>query len=252
MKLTILGSGTAVPNGERNSAGYFVEAGKARLMLDCGAGTLHAMARYDVDWQNLTHIFISHFHVDHIGELASLFFAFRNAMKIQRSEPLTLIAPHGIDLVIEHLKAAFGEKLFHLKFPFHLQMVKSGESLQINDECVLSFAKTPHTDESLALRIQQGERSMAYTGDTDYSQELEPFFQGVNLLISECSFRQHKEGVKHLAVKDVARLAEQARVENLLVTHFYFDVDEENLKKELQATYAGNIIVGKDGMRLVL
>ena len=69
MKLTILGSGTVVPNGERNSAGYFIEAGRVRLMMDCGAGTVHGLARYGCNWEQLTHLYISHFHVDHVGEL---------------------------------------------------------------------------------------------------------------------------------------------------------------------------------------
>ena len=63
MKLTILGSGTVVPSGTRNSAGYFVELPEARIMLDCGAGNLHALARYELPWQRMTHLFISHFHV---------------------------------------------------------------------------------------------------------------------------------------------------------------------------------------------
>ena len=91
MKLTILGSGTVVPNGLRNSAGYFVELPDARVMMDCGAGTVHALARYNCPWERMTHLFVSHFHVDHIGELASLFFAFRYGMKQERSEPLTII-----------------------------------------------------------------------------------------------------------------------------------------------------------------
>src|ERR1044072_1906459 len=107
MRLTILGSGTAVPNGERNSAGYFVDTANVKMMLDCGAGTVHALARYGVDWRRMTHLFISHFHLDHIGELASLFFAFRNVVGEERRESLTLIAPHGIEKILEGLKAAF-------------------------------------------------------------------------------------------------------------------------------------------------
>ena len=50
MRVTILGSGTVVPDGARNSSGYFVESGDARIMMDCGAGTVHALARYDLPW----------------------------------------------------------------------------------------------------------------------------------------------------------------------------------------------------------
>jgi ribonuclease BN (tRNA processing enzyme) len=250
MKLTILGSGTVVPDGERNSSGYFVEAGKARVMMDCGAGTVHALARYGLDWEAMSHLFISHFHVDHIGELASLFFAFRHGMKSSRREPLTLVAPHGIERLIHHLKAAFGERLFTPSFPLRIHEMAPGESFVLDEDCILTVAKTPHTDESLAVRIQQGGRSISYTGDTDYCESLERFFQGTSLLVAECSFPEPKAEVRHLAIDEVARLANRAKAESLLVSHFYFPVDEERLKKQLRATYAGNIWIGKDGMSL--
>jgi ribonuclease BN (tRNA processing enzyme) len=250
MKLTILGSGTVAPNGERNSSGYFVEAAGARVMLDCGAGTLHALARYGVDWERITHLFISHFHVDHIGELASLFFAFRHAMKSVRTEPLTLIAPRGIERVIHHLKEAFGEKLFTPKFSFDLIALEPDGTVRLNDECTLSVAKTPHTDESLAVKIENHEGSLCYTGDTGASQELARFFANADLLISECSFREPKEGVLHLSIQEVARLASQARVKKLVVTHFYFAVDEDELKGKLQNEYAGEVFIGRDGLSI--
>jgi ribonuclease BN (tRNA processing enzyme) len=248
MKLTILGSGTGVPNGERNSSGYFVEAGEVRLMMDCGAGTLHALARYGLNWQQMTHIFLSHFHVDHIGELASLFFAFRNGLKQERHEPLTLIAPRGIERILDHLKQAFGEKVFTPKFSFDLIAIEPGERLHLNDECTLSVAKTPHTDESLAVRIESRGSALCYTGDSGPSQDLARFFYEADLLISECSFRESKAGVPHLAIADVARLAAQAKSRKLVVTHFYFAVEEARLKRELQSQYAGEVFIGRDGL----
>lgn len=250
MKLTILGSGTVVPSGARNSSGYFVEAPGARVMLDCGAGTLHALSRYGVDWQAMTHIFLSHFHVDHVGELASLFFAFRHAMKKARHEKLSLIAPRGASRLLNHLREAFGEKLFTPKFPFELIEVEPGESVRLSAECSLSVYKTPHTDESLAARIQTTDRAVCYTGDTDFSEELAGFFGDTTLLLSECSFKERKAGVKHLAVADVARLAQLSRAARLVVTHFYFEVDDEELTRELQKGYTGEVIIGRDGLSI--
>src|SRR6185369_3018596 len=170
MKLTILGSGTVVPSGSRNSAGYFVELPDAQIMMDCGAGTVHALARFGLPWEQMTHLFISHFHVDHIGELASLLSAFRYGMTTDRSEPFTIIGPLGLNRVIDGLKTAFGSRLFEPRFPVSVRMVTPGERLELGSDSTLTVAKTPHTQESLAVRIESRGRVLCFTGETDYSE----------------------------------------------------------------------------------
>ena len=250
IKLTILGSGTSVPDGDRNSAGYFVEAGDAKIMLDCGAGTVHALARYDLNWEELTHLFISHFHVDHIGELASLFQAFKYGMRGARTSTLTVVGPAGLDRVVYGLKHAFGEKLFSPGFPVQFRLLQPGAHELLGRTGRLSVAKTPHTEESLAVRIDTPSASLCYTGDTEYSEEMAGFFRSADLLICECSFRERREGVPHLSIADAARIASEAGVGRLVVTHFYFDVDEAALKTELQKDYSGEVLIGRDGMRI--
>ena len=252
MKLTILGSGTVVPDGARNSAGYFVEADGVRLMMDCGAGTVHALARYGCAWERMTHLFISHFHVDHVGELAALFYGFKYGMRSARSEPLVVIAPYGIDRVMEGLKQAFGEKLFAPKFPVMLRLLAPGERIELSGDSWLAVAKTPHTDESLAVRVTSGASSICYTGDTGYSEAVARFFAKTNVMISECSFRVRREGVAHVSINDVARMAALAEAERLIVTHFYFEVDEEAVRREIQRDYSGEIIIGRDGLQLAV
>ncbi|HKA19356.1 MAG TPA: MBL fold metallo-hydrolase [Blastocatellia bacterium] len=252
MKLTILGSGTIVPDGSRNSSGYFVELPDARIMLDCGAGTLHALARYQLPWEQMTHLFVSHFHADHIGELASLLFAFSYGTKTTRSKPFTIIGPHGLQGVLDALETAFGGKLLKTKFPLNMRMLGPDEALQLGNESELSVCKTLHTAESLAVRIDANNHSLCYTGDTAYSEALVDFFNGADALISECSFREPRDYVRHLSVSEAARLAARANVSTLILTHFYFDVDEEHLEAEVQKEYSGNIIVGRDGYSLEL
>lgn len=248
MKLTILGSGTLVPNRARNSSGYFVETADARVMLDCGAGTVHALARYGLPWERMTHLFVSHFHVDHIGELPSLLFAFRYGLTTARSEPLIVLGPFGLDRVIEGLKQAFGSKLFDPKFPIELRMLAPGQRVELGAMSLLSVAKTPHTDESLAVRIDSGGRAVCYTGDTGYSEEVAGFFKKASLMVSECSFRERRPGSTHVSIHEVGRMAGIAEAARLVVTHFYFDVNDEELKRELQTTFSGEVIIGKDGM----
>jgi ribonuclease BN (tRNA processing enzyme) len=248
VKLTILGSGTATPNGARNSAGYFVETPDARVMIDCGAGTVHALDRFGLPWQRMTHLFISHFHLDHCGELASLMFALKWGLREERKEELTVVGPAGLDRVVEGLKLAFGANLFELRFPLDVKTINPGESLTLGQDTNLLVAKTPHTEESLAARIENRGRSVCYTGDTGRSDELPGFFRGANVLVSECSFRERREGVAHLSIQDAARMAALAEVKRLVVTHFYFDVVEDELKRQLRQDYSEEVIIAKDGM----
>jgi ribonuclease BN (tRNA processing enzyme) len=249
MKITILGSGTAAPNGSRNSAGYFVETPDASVMLDCGAGTVHALARYGLPWERMTHLFVSHFHVDHVGELASLFFAFKWGRQVERDHEITIVGPHGLDRVIEGFDRTLGPRLFEPGFPVDVKMLNPGDRISLGAEASLSVSKTPHTRESLAVRIESGGRSVCYTGDTGYSEELAVFFRGANLLISECSFTEKRDGVPHLSIDEVAEIAERAAVGRLVVTHFYFRVDESSLRAKIKGAYSGDVVIGADGMR---
>lgn len=248
MKLTILGSGTLVPNASRNSAGYFVELPNARVMMDCGAGTLHALARYRCPWEHMTHLFVSHFHADHIGELGSLLLAFRYGLTATRSEPLIVLGPPGLDNVIEGLRMALGSKLLDAKFPVTIRTLGPGQQVSLGSESTLSVEKTLHTPESLAVRIESSGHSLCYTGDTAYSEDLASFFYRADVLISECSFREPREDVRHLSIEQASRLASIANVGTLIVTHFYFEVNDEQLESQLKRNFRGEVIIARDGL----
>src|ERR1051326_1519853 len=108
MQLVILGTGTAAPSAHRTAAGYWAEAGPVRLLMDCGAGSLHHAARFGVPWHTGTHIVISHFHHDHWGELPMWFFALRHGTLPPRTNPLMLLGPRGLAPPLELLAAASG------------------------------------------------------------------------------------------------------------------------------------------------
>lgn len=151
---------------------------------------------------------------------------------------------------MDGLKTAFGPKVFDPGFPVAVRIVESGDHVELGGDSTLSVVKTPHTAESLAVRIESAGRALCYTGDTAYDDELPRFFKGAEVLVSECSFREPKDDVCHLSVCETARLANQASVSRLIVTHFYFEVDEAALKKELARDYRGEVIIGRDGFSI--
>jgi ribonuclease BN (tRNA processing enzyme) len=169
-------------------------------------------------------------------------------MKTNRVEPFTITGPRGLDRVIEGLKLAYGASLFETKFPVIVRMIDPGDSIELGSGSTLSVARTRHTRESLAVKIESGGHTLCYTGDTDYDDDLARFFHKADLLVSECSFREPHDGVPHLSVSEVARLAARAGVARLIVTHFYFEVDEAELKNELERGYKGEVMIGRDGL----
>ena len=75
----IVGTGTVAPSATRGSPSHWVERGGLRVLLDCGAGTMHALARFGLAWERTSHVVLTHFHPDHFGELPALLFALRHA-----------------------------------------------------------------------------------------------------------------------------------------------------------------------------
>jgi ribonuclease BN (tRNA processing enzyme) len=247
MKLTILGSGTCVPSGERNSSGYWVEAGTRRVRLDCGAGTVHAMGRYGLPWETLTHQVVTHFHIDHCGELAALLFAFKYGRSNPRTEPLALVGPKGLEFLLMGLIGQYRMRLLEQDFPVDVRELDPGASLDLGDGVALRVEKTDHTAESLAVRVDSGGRSLGYTGDAAPSDGLAAFFSGVDALVCECSFVDDTRGTKHMRADDVAALASAAGARRLVATHFYFDPEAERVAERLARGFSGPITIARDG-----
>jgi ribonuclease BN (tRNA processing enzyme) len=221
MLFTCIGSGTAVPEPDRVCSGYLLETNGLRILLDCGGGVVHSMARIGVDWRTLTHLVLTHFHNDHIGDLPLLFFAWKWGMLPPRSEPLTVIGPTGTRQLLQRMAEVFGDHLSEPPFHVALDEVDPGDERRLDDVVRLRAFKTPHTKESLAYRIDAGSSSFCYTGDTGPSRELAVFAHGVDALLVECSLPDQEGISMHLTPSQVAELARIAQPRRLLVTHVY-------------------------------
>ena len=131
MKLIVLGSGTSVPHPQRASSGYWLETETGSALLDISADVPHRMAQEQLDWINLDAIWLSHFHLDHIGGLAPFLFGTRSAPQMQaRTKPLRICGPSGFVQILHAIDQANDYRL--LKQPFPVELLEVGARRNLN------------------------------------------------------------------------------------------------------------------------
>jgi ribonuclease BN (tRNA processing enzyme) len=248
---TVVGCGTVVPEADRSCSAYLLDTGAVRLLLDCGPGTVRSLARVGADWSGLTDIWISHFHTDHTGDLPGLMFALTYGLLPEtRAMPLTIWGPAGTRAMLEGYAAATGPLMLEPGFPVEVREVEPGADLVLAPGLRLRTMSTPHTDESLALRLDAGGFALTYSGDSGSAVDLGGFARGSDLFVCECSLPDDLVGDNHLSPSAVAGFAREAAPGVLLLTHVYPQFRAAaDVAALVAAGYAGRVEMATEGWR---
>jgi ribonuclease BN (tRNA processing enzyme) len=247
MEVTVLGSGTSIPSSERASPGYWVQVAEEHLLLDGGTGTIHQFAQAGGRVETLDRVLYTHYHPDHVGDFPHLLFALRSPA-IGRQSPLWVGGPRGLKRHHRLLGELYGPWVTSLPFTLDLHELTAG-TIDFG-AWRLTACPVPHSDASLAYRIDAPEGSFAYSGDTDFSEELIGLAHGADLLICECAFPDDHKVTGHLTPSLAGELAARAGVKRLLLTHFYPACAGRDLLTPCQKHFDGQIDLARDLMRL--
>ena len=254
MKLTVLGSGTSIPHPRRASSGYWLETSGGTILLDCSASIGSRMAANGLDWPYLDAIWISHFHLDHVGGLAPLLAGTKHAAQMNdRTKPLRIVGPTGLKKLLNALSDVNDYHLLEQPFPVEIIEIETLEPFEILPGIEATAMRTPHTSESHAIHIRDGEITLVYTADTGFDESLATLANRVDLFILECSFVKDKPAQKHLELAEAIHLIRKAKPKRAMLTHFYPEWDEVNFDEEVaKFSPMCEVIEATDGLSLAL
>jgi ribonuclease BN (tRNA processing enzyme) len=254
LAVTILGSGTCVPNLERSSCSMLVETAGRKWLVDAGAGTIRRLLEAGVTIFELSCILFSHLHPDHTADLIPLLFATKYPAGAGRKEALTVVAGRGFDDFFARLRQVYGHWIDLGGEGFRtIEMDTAGRDQVRLHGVRIETAPVEHSPQSVAFRLTgPGGRSLVYSGDTDYSEQLVGLAREADLLICESAFPEGLKAPGHLTPALAGEIAARAGVRRLVLTHFYPACEQADIEAECRRSYGGPLTLARDLMRIDL
>lgn len=214
-----VGSGDSFGSGGRFQTCIVVDGPGTRFAIDFGASSLIALAQQGIHPNTLDAVLLTHLHGDHCGGVPFLLMDAMLAAK--RERPVTVAGPAGTRAHLATLQEALfpGSHVMTPKFPLAYQELTPAVPNRVLD-LVVTPQPARHVPETrpISLRVEVGGRCVAYTGDTEWTDEVARIADGADLLIAECYF--FGKAIKgHLTYPAVAERVRSAGARRVILTH---------------------------------
>jgi ribonuclease BN (tRNA processing enzyme) len=224
LSIHILGCGDAFGSGGRLQSCYLINGRAGATLLDCGATALVAMRRFAIDPATIDQILISHLHGDHFGGLP--FLLLEAQFVSRRDQPLLIAGPPGIERRLRECQEVLfpGSSTLKFRFPLEIVELEAGRRARLGDlEAVPFDVVHPSGAPSFALRLSFDDITIAFSGDTEWTDALIDVARGADLFISEC-YAYEARAPYHLDFKTLSARRAELRVKRLLLTHLSGDM----------------------------
>ncbi len=232
LRVTVLGCSGSYPGPGEPCSGYLVRGGGATVVVDLGPGTL-ATLQHHVDLRDLDAVILSHAHPDHWTDLCVLRTAWKYALG--RSG----LVVHGTADNRARAEAVIDDGLAPT---IDWTTVTDGDTAQIGPLSV-SFSRTDHYVETLAVRVEMDGVAMAYSADTGPGWSFAAFGAPIDLAICEASHLAADEplGILHLSARQAGRMCRDAGVRSVVLTHLVPGSDPGPAVSEAAAAFGAPV-----------
>lgn len=133
LDVCLLGTGGMMPLPYRWLTSLMTRYNGSNLLIDCGEGTQIAIKEKGWSFKPIDVMCFTHYHADHISGLPGILLTMGNA---ERTEPLTLIGPKGLERVVNALRIIAPELPFELHFH---ELTEPEETIEINGYRIHAF-----------------------------------------------------------------------------------------------------------------
>jgi len=241
VRLQFLGSGDAFASGGRFQACLRLDGGREPLLIDCGATSLVALRRAGIDPAGIGWVALSHLHGDHF---AGLPFLILDGQFRGRTKTLVIAGPDGARERVERTFEALYPGAHRAERAFQTSFVTLADraACELGPAVITPFAaRHGGGAPAHALRIEYGGRVIAYSGDTEWTDNLIAASAGADLFVCECNFYDTQVS-GHLAYRTLAEKRAELDCERLVITHMGEDMLGRLERVDVEAAADGAVI----------
>ncbi|EGQ26350.1 MULTISPECIES: MBL fold metallo-hydrolase [Sporosarcina] len=231
MNIIPLGIWGGYPKANSATSSFLLEHDDFHCLVDCGSGVLASLQNY-IALDQLDAVVISHYHADHIADIGSLQYSRLIQYYLGHPSPALPIYGHAKDEE-QFAKLTYKEQTHGIE-------ISEEHSVQIGPFTV-SFCPTVHPVYCLAMKFTVADKSVVFTADTEWADQLVSFAKNTDLLISEANLYEEHIGKSpgHLAGSQAGKLASEANAGQLVLTHLPHHGDLQDILQAAQTTFAG-------------
>lgn len=243
VRLSVVGCGDAFGAGGRLQTCFHVSAGDTQFLIDCGATALIGLQRMGLSPNDVDTIVLSHLHGDHYSGL--IWWIMHGQYVSQRTSALTVIGPEGTkERYLATAELMFpGSTSVDPPFDVNFEVYNEYEVTEGLGFSVKPFPVShPSGAMSSALRIEVDDRVIAFSGDTEWKDNLVACSSDSDIFICECFGYRDKEHF-HMSWVDIEQKLPQITAKKILLTHL-----GEKMLAHVDEINHPRVVVADDGM----